>query len=169
MVVSNGFGLLKISNIGNHIKGIAEEDIPLPAMVAEITVNQLEQAIWFERALRFGEVLASKEAAREGLKHAEEEFEILTKMVDEELKQGEEMAEHAAKVAKTAESQAEFEEIDERLKVIDEHHANYEHHVHQAFALINKGALHEAEALAESVEKEEDNLNHELEQLLKEI
>ena len=71
MVVSNGFGIIKIGAIGDEIKGIAEEDIPLTELVTEITVNQLEQSIWFERALRFGEVLAAKEAAKQGFKHAD--------------------------------------------------------------------------------------------------
>ena len=153
MVVSNGFGLIKMGNIGDQIKGIAEEDIPLTGVITEITVNQLEQSIWFERALRYGEVLASKESAKEGLKHSEEEFEILTKSVAEQLKKGEKIAEHAAKSAKTTEARREFEEIDKRLKTIDEHHVSYEEHVHEIFALIHKGNLHEAEKLAEQVEK----------------
>ena len=169
MVVSNGFGIIKIGNIGNEIKGITEEDIPLTANVTEIAANQLEQAVWFERALRFGEVLASKETAREGLKHAKEQFEILTKAVDEEIKKGEEIAENAAKVARIAGSRSEFEKIDERFKVIDERHANYEQYVQQIFALIGKGELHKAEGLAEKVEKEEKYLDHELQQLSKDI
>ena len=119
MVLSSGFGIIKIGSIGDEIKGIAEEDIPLTELVTEITVNQLEQAIWFERALRFGEVLAAKEAAKVGLKHAEEEFEKHTLLADKEFKQAEELAEHAAKAAQTAEARKAFEEIDHHLKEIE--------------------------------------------------
>jgi methyl-accepting chemotaxis protein len=169
MVVSNGFGIIKIRHIGDELKGIAEEDIPLTEVITEITINQLEQAIWFERVLRFGEVLASKEAAKEELKSAEEAFHKHNKKVDELLKHGEEMAEHAAMTAKTDKDRKEFEEIDKTLKTIEKHHVDYEHHVQQVFALINKGELHKAEELAEKVEKEEDALDHELEQFLEEI
>jgi len=169
MAISSGFGMLKIGSIGDQIVQIAEEDIPLTEMITEITINQLEQAIWFERALRYGEVLASKEAGREGLKHAEEKFEELTKLVDHQLKQGEELAEHAAKGAKTDEARREFQEMDKTLKVIEKHHADYEHHVHQTFALINTGKLPEAEVLAEKIEVEEEELDHELEQFLKKV
>jgi len=169
MAISSGFGIIKIGSIGDQIVQIAENDIPLTEMITEITINQLEQAIWFERALRYGEVLASKEAGREGLKHAEEKFEELTKLVDHQLKQGEELAQNAAKGAKTDEARREFQEIDETLKVIEKHHADYEDHVHQVFALINKGKVHEAEVLAEKIEVEEEELDHELEQFLRKV
>ncbi len=158
MVISNGFGIIKIGDVGEEIKGIAEEDIPLTGVVMEITVNQLEQAIWFERALRFGEVLATKEAAREGLKSAKEAFNERTQKVDEMLKHGEEMARHGAGTAKTDKAREEFVEIDESLKTIEKHHAGYEHHVMQAFALIGQGKIHEAEELAQKIEKEEEAL-----------
>jgi methyl-accepting chemotaxis protein len=167
MVISAGFGIIKIGVIGDELRGIAEEDIPLTEVVTEVTVNQLEQAIWFERALRFGEVLASKEHAKEGLKAAEEHFEKHAHLSDEEFKEAEKICEHAAGNAKTDEARREFEEMDEHLKTIEKHHADYEHHVHQVFDLIHKGKLHEAEELAEKVESEEEELNHELEQFLK--
>ena len=63
MAISAAYGILKINHVGNELHAIAEEDIPLTEAVTEITVNQLEQAIWFERALRYGEVLAANEMA----------------------------------------------------------------------------------------------------------
>lgn len=169
MVISNGFGIIKIGNIGDEIKGIAKEDIPLTVMVTEIAANQLEQAIWFERALRYGEVLASQETAMEGLKQAKKEFEVLTKAIDEKIKKSEEIAEHAAKAANTVESRRKFEEINDRLEVINGHHDDYEQHVYQIFALIGKGELHKAAVLAENVEQEEDEINRELKQVSKDI
>jgi methyl-accepting chemotaxis protein len=169
MVISSGFGIVKVSSIGDEIKGISEEDIPLTELVTEITVNQLEQAIWLERALRFGEVLASKEDAREGLAQAEREFEQHTLLADKEFEAAEELAGHAAGTARTAEARKAFEEIDLNLKEIESRHSDYEDHVHQIFALIDEGNIHEAEKLAESVEEEEEKLDHKLEEFLKKI
>ncbi len=169
MAISAGFGIIKIGSIGDQIAQIAEEDIPLTEVITKITINQLEQAIWFERALRFGEVLASKEAGGEELKHAEKKFKELTKLVGQQLKQGEEFVENAAKGAKTDEARREFQEIDETLKVIEKHHAGYEQHARQVFALINKGKVQKAEVLAKKIEVEEKELEHELEQLLKKV
>jgi methyl-accepting chemotaxis protein len=169
LVVVSGVSIIQLGNIGEEIRGIAEDDIPLTEVVTSIETHQLEQSIMFERALRFGEVLASKEDAREGLKHSEEEFERLAELTDEEIQEAEKIAEHAAKNAKSAEARKEFESINEHLKVIDKEHAEYEKHVRQVFALINKGMLHEAEALAEKIEVEEDDLNLELEEFLAQI
>ncbi len=53
LVISTGITLSKMDRIGKEIKEIAQEDIPLIKIVTEITINQLAQAIHFERALRF--------------------------------------------------------------------------------------------------------------------
>jgi methyl-accepting chemotaxis protein len=169
MAVVSVFSIVKMNNIGDEIKGIAEEDIPLTEAITKIETHQLEQAIWFERALRYGEVLASKENAREGLMQAEEEFKSLAGLTDKEIKEAEELSKHAAKNAHTDKASAEFEEVFEHLKVIEGEHGDYEQHVLHVFTLINQGKLHEAEALAEKIEKEEEDLNHELEQFLMKV
>jgi methyl-accepting chemotaxis protein len=169
MIISSGFGILKMGQVGKELETIAEEDIPLTEAITKITVNQLEQAIWFERALRFGEVLANKQHAAEGLKKAEKEIETHSQLVNEIEKKAQELVHQAMENAHTEVERQEFEKIDAQLDIITKHHAEYEQHVHQALALIHQGKLHEAEVLAEKVEKEEENLDHELEELLKEI
>ena len=169
MIISSGFGILKMGSIGNQVKGIAEEDLPLTSMVTEITANQLEQAIRFERALRFGEVLASQEVARKGLELAEAEFDNYARLVDGVFSKAEKLAEQAAESADSQELTREFEEVNERLKVIDSHHTDYESGAHQAFALIHQGKLQDAEQIAETIENKEKELDHEFEQILNQI
>lgn len=169
IAVISGYSLVKMANIGAEIKEIAEEDIPLTEKVTAIEVHQLEQSIWFERALRYGEVLASKEKAGRLLRHAEDEFERLSKITDKEIKEAEEIAEHAIKNAHTEESRHEFKEIKEHLKAIEGKHAEYEKHVFQSFDAINEGKIHEAEKMAEAIEAEEEELNHELGAFLMQI
>jgi methyl-accepting chemotaxis protein len=169
MAISSGFGILKIGHVGDELETIAEEDIPLTEAVTEITANQLEQAIWFERALRFGEVLAEKHHAAEGLKQAEIKVEEHSRLVDETEKKALELVHHAIQAAHTEEQRQEFETVGAQLEKITKHHEDYEHHLQQAFALIHQGRLQDAEQLAEKVEIEKEALDHELEQLLKEI
>ena len=52
---------------------------------------------------------------------------------------------------------------------LDESHKVYEQHVSEILALLDDGALHNAEVMAESVEHEEDQLNQILAGLLKEL
>ncbi len=162
MIVVIVFGITKLNSIGDEIKAIAEEDIPLTEMITDISANQMSQAIMFERALRYGEVLASKEDAQRLLKTSEEEFERLSKLVNEELKKAEAFAVEASEHAKTEEAKKEFEEINKQLKGIEKKHADYEHHAEQVFEMVHQGKLHEAETLAEKVEAEEEALDHEV-------
>jgi len=166
LVVIGGFGIVKIQGIGVEIKGIAGEDIPLTEAITGAAEHQLEMAVNFERALRFGEVLASKEDARRGLEKAEEAFENAGEIVGEKMVMAEEIAEEAMANASTAEARKEFQDIDNHLKTIEKEHDGYEEHVLQAFALIHQGRLHEAEAMSEKIEVEENDINLEIEKFL---
>ncbi len=46
-----GFGMVSITNVGENLRGIANADVPLLNSITRITMNQLEQSVWFERAL----------------------------------------------------------------------------------------------------------------------
>ena len=45
-----GFAMVSITNVGENLRGIASADVPLLNSITRITVNQLEQSVWFERA-----------------------------------------------------------------------------------------------------------------------
>ncbi len=169
MVVVAGYGIFKMGAIGAEITEIAEGDLPLIEIVTELEVTQLETAIWFERALRFGGVNAEAEIAKRNLANAEEEFNRLGSLGDDLFKKAEKIAEEGIEKAASSDAKQEFKEILEHLETIEKEHLDYEKHVGGAFEMINQGKLHEAELLAESIEKEEDELNKELEEFLKGI
>ncbi len=166
MVIVASISIWKMSAIGHEIESIAENDIPLTEIITKIETHQLEQAIWYERALRYGEVLASSDVAASKLKEAEHEFERLSKLSDEEIIEGEEITQRAINNARTDADRKEFEKVLANLKTIEEGHANYEKHVLETFEFIKENNLHEAEALAGKVEVEEDELNKEIIELL---
>ncbi len=120
-----GTGILQMQAIGVEIEGIAERDVPLTNAVTAITVHQLEQAINFERALRYGEEMKANSHARAPFEKAVHEFESLSAKVDKELKEGEALAKHAAETAATAEERAEFEHVDNLLTKIELEHASW--------------------------------------------
>jgi methyl-accepting chemotaxis protein len=169
MGIVAGIGIVKMNGIGHEIESIAENDIPLVEILTNIETHQLEQAIWFERALRYGEVLASSDVAASKLEEAEHKFEELAELSDEEIIEGEEIAQRAIENARTDSDREEFEEVLRHLKAIEEEHANYEDHVLQVFEYINERNIHEAEALSEEVEIEEEELDKEIEEFLVEI
>ncbi|MCP4400835.1 MAG: HAMP domain-containing protein [bacterium] len=169
MAITTGFSLFKLNSIGEKIIEIAEEDIPLTETLTKIVVTQLEQAIWFERALRFGERSKSEDTTKEDLKHAEEEFEKLAVLTDENIKHAETIAEEAVQKAATEEAKQEFEHIYESLKAIETEHTEYESQVRKIFAAFDLESHYGIEALAKKIEEQEDHLDHEMEQLLEEI
>lgn len=169
LAVVAGIGLSGMKNIGEELFSIAEEDIPLTSHLTEVATHQLEQAVLFERALRYGEVLASKDVAARELMKAQKEFAELSTNVDRELASAEHIAASAMTKAKTAEARLELQEIDKHIKEIAKNHDSYTGHVGQAFVLINENRLHEAEALAEKIEEEENALDHEIEKFLQAV
>lgn len=159
----------KMASIGTEIEALAERDIPLTGIITKITAHQLEQAVNFERALRFGGEMQRETSAIAHYKQAVKHFEELSHKVTKEIKQGEELAEAALHAAHSKEEKAEFEHVLKLLKQIESEHGNYEKHAQQSFDLIATGKLHAAFELAEKIEAEEEKLNHELEQLEEEI
>lgn len=169
MLVVAFTSITKMASIGTEIEALAERDIPLTGVITKITAHQLEQAINFERALRFGEVMSREKSAVSHFKHAVEKFKELSAKVEMEIKEGEELAEKAVHAAHSKEEKAEFEHADKILKQVEVEHKNYEHHANQAFEFIVTGKLHAAYSAAEKIEVEEEKLTQELESLEEEI
>ncbi len=164
-----GTGIYQMQNIGNEIAEIAEQDMPLTEAITAVTVHQLEQAINFERLLRYGAEMQLDDRARGHFATAFEKFEELTKKVDVEIVEAEEIAKGAVEHAATPAAREEFEKILHALEKIEGEHADYEKHVEHVVELIEAGEMTEALESAEEIEVEEEQLNHELEALLIEI
>ncbi len=169
MMAVAGFGLFQMNSIGYEINEIAYKDIPLLDMLTEVTTLQLKLAIWFERVLRFGEMLSTKSAAKAGLYAAEEEFKKLAALTDEKIKASQKITEETAQKAGTEEARQKFQELLQHLNVIEQIHASYNEHALEVFGAIQRGNIYEAEVIAETVEQEEDQLIQELDQMLNNI
>ena len=104
LAVVAGTGIYQMKNIGSEIEEIAEQDMPLTEAITAITIHQLEQAINFERALRYGAELETHEESRGHFDAAFAKFEELTHQVDKEIVDAEELAKGAIEHAQTAEA-----------------------------------------------------------------
>jgi methyl-accepting chemotaxis protein len=162
-------GIWIMQKIGVEIESIAEHDIPLTEIVSKITVHQLEQAINFERAVRYGEEMAHMPKARAHFETAVKKFEAISAQVDQEIKEGEHLAENATKAAHTTAEKAEFSHVLSALKTIEKHHHDFEVHAAEAMKLLLAGNVPAALKVTEKIEIEEESLNLELEALLTEI
>ena len=158
-----------LSTIGKELEGIVEYDIPLTTKVTKITEHQLEQAILFERMIRYGHMMEADSHAAEKFEHYEKEFEELAHKVDKEIKDVEAFIEEAIGHLSTEAEREEFEEVGKAFKQIEEHHTSFDDHVFEVVAYLRKGNFEKASKLEEKIEKEEDKLVHELEELLNDI
>ena len=166
-VVVAVIGVWQMSRIGSEIEAVAEQDMPLTEVVSRVTVHQLEQAVLLERILRLSGLVT--EVSAEELQAVEAQFERLSTVVDEEIAEGERLAETAVSRAHTPEERAEFEKVLLALRQIEGEHKSYHGHAAEIFKLTNQGLASEALELVHGVEAEEQKLNHELDALLQEI
>ncbi len=163
------YATFQIAAIGTELEEIAEDDLPLANMITKITIHQLEQAIQFERTLRFGEEMASIPEAKEHFIHANERFHELAVQVDDEILQAEAMVEASTSHLTSGSAKREFEMVMVVLKELEAEHKSYDAHADEVIDLLTAGRLEEARIKALAVEVEEDKFNHKLEELLLEI
>ena len=158
------YNLASMNMIATETAEIAELDIPLTESVTLITVNQLEQAINFERALRHAQVAEWAE-----YDHAKEAFHTHGTMVDEEFIKAEHMAEEAITLASTDAAKQEFAHVLEVLTKIDKEHLEYEDHVDHIFSLVESNQMDSAHDEIVLTEELEEKIDHEIEALLFEL
>ena len=162
-----------LSSVGKKLKTIAEEDIPLTNAVTNITVHQLEQAVLFERAIRYAEFMAEDQHMKKEYEKSKAAFLKMAKKVDKEILAAEEQVHHIIEYETShggaAELIEEFKHVEKILKSVEKQHTNFDHHVEKVFALFEAGQRIKAEHEAEKVDAEEDKLDHELEALLAEL
>jgi len=126
-------GMVTTRTIVSQLTEITEKAVPLSSVVARITENQLEQAIWFERVLSFTETNDT-----ENLTRAAKEFERLNHTVGADLSAGIGMAAEAAAASKRAASREEFRRIGQSLEEIAMQRRLYEQTAQQVMTLMSR-------------------------------
>lgn len=170
LLISSGYAIFSMSQIDTELKSIAEKDIPMTKLLTAITEHQLEQAILFERVVRYGNLISQDQSAARHFKQNIAKFEQLSHQVSNEIRKAEALAESITSNDKLGKQVAkEFSHINEVLKNIERQYKNYEHHAQKVFKLLAKGKIHEVETLIEKIENEANKLNEQLTSLQTEI
>ena len=99
MLGSTLYAINSMRSIGSELEAIAEQDIPMTEVLTRITEHQLEQAIHFERAVRYAILLNRDDKAEEHFIKEVNYFNKLNAKVDKEILEGED---HAAKAIENA-------------------------------------------------------------------
>ncbi|MCP4395953.1 MAG: HAMP domain-containing protein [bacterium] len=166
-----GFGILRMSEIGEKIQEIAEENLPMIEIIAEIETVHMEQAILFERALRFAERLESAENAetREKLRQVEEEFKRLIGLDDEVFLKAEEFVVSALQHLHREDGRKKFQTVLENLESLNTSRVEYEQHVLDLFGMSHQGTTTALETEIEKLQQKEDKLDHNIDTFLREF
>jgi len=151
--------------IGNELEAIAEVYVPLTQRITSITEHQLVQTIHVERVLR----LAHMQNQVSKIEEAINQFDLLSKKVNEEIKHAESIAKNGIEFGHNQQEIKEFTKVNAQLHKIEKAHSDFEHHSYNIFALIKKDDTDAVDGLSGLLEQEEDQLNHELASLLAQI
>jgi len=169
LVAVGAVSIFVMKGIGDELHEIAKEDIPLSGHVTEIAINQLEQAVLFERTLRLGEGVTKSSGGERHVAKLIKKFHTIGAKVNKEFKEAEHLAKEGASVAGTAEARARFKAFLTDLEALDHAHAGYELHAMELMTLLGNGEIKTAGALAAKVEAEEEAIDHKVEALVRQI
>ncbi|MDD2853819.1 MAG: MCP four helix bundle domain-containing protein, partial [Desulfuromonadaceae bacterium] len=145
-----GYGILKMKSVGDEIKSLDEQEIPLSAMINEAAGMQKEQEVLFQKTVRLGITNQHEE-----LKKTAEEFDKVAKEADVLLTKCDAIVEKSLKeTAGDAAAQKELKEVSEHLKEVENEYKGFDKEADEVFTLLEEGKLGAAAALEEKVEKE---------------
>ena len=156
-------GMASVTNlisIGKELKEISDLQVPLVEKMTKMVEHQMLQTIYMERYLR-----TNKQKYRE-------KFMTLAHQVDQEIVDAEKIVESGLDLAINDHERDVFKGVHDHLKEIEVAHAEFDEHVVQLFELLDQYPGEESPeilSLERQVEKEADELDHELEAFLMEV
>ncbi|MFT5708973.1 MAG: methyl-accepting chemotaxis protein, partial [Oceanospirillaceae bacterium] len=164
LLISSVYGFIKVSGIGNEMKTVQAEDMPLIQLVSDVTVKQLEKAILIEKAMRIAGVTDSKESVSE----IHQQIKQLADQIDHEIKEGEEILLIAKTHSLSDQQLTELLNLEKFLFSIEKEHIQYESKVEHLMELLESGEKVTGSQVHD-VETAQAKLNHHLEETLNNV
>jgi len=164
VLIVGAISISSIYAIDETVEEITTENIVLTEKATRVVSYQLEQAINFERALRYAE-----HNDWQSYDLAKGEFSSLEEKTEKEFSEAEELLEHLMLDADNQEQIEVLEKLDNLFTDIEKEHHEYETQVFQTFSLVQKGDSNEAHEQIEKVDKQQEHIIHELDALLVEL
>lgn len=164
-----GAGIYGIQKIGDNLGTVVEQDIPLTAMISNITEHQLEQEVRLERAVRLAGLKDSEIDSEKAYRENKEQFLSLATLIDKELTESETLIQNSLKHIDDEAEKAEFDALLEKLKVTKKEHDDFDHTAESIFSAYERGEILVAEKKLGLIEEEAATLEHEITGVLKEV
>ncbi|MCE8000012.1 MAG: HAMP domain-containing protein [Rhodobiaceae bacterium] len=160
--------LWRMNSITAEIEEIADRQMPLTEVVTQVSLNQLEQAIYFERILRLG-YSSSGVASRAVLDPLVAAFEKDGTFVNEKVVVAEDIVAQAITATTLPTTGQRYEAILASLKHFEAGHKVYEEHARELIGAVRRGDTNLLERKIPGVIEEEEKLDHEIAEILLEI
>ncbi|SNS95044.1 Signal transduction histidine kinase [Ekhidna lutea] len=167
ILILGAFGLLRVVTTHKDIDDVANIDLPLIEVLTQIETYQLEQAINFERAIRYAEEIEpGNDIALQGFAMADSTFRYMAELVDILLVDAEHQVSEALKITNQEAQRIKLKGLLLSIKKLESDHTSYENHALEVVDLLEEGRLEEAVFASERVEHEEDQFNKQVEGVL---
>jgi methyl-accepting chemotaxis protein len=159
-----GFGMVSITNVGENLRGIASADVPLLNSITRITVNQLEQSVWFERAL-----MSVEQDDWKSYDKAKTELISLGDMVDTEFDVSMQLLKSTIEDTANQESGNKYSDISGRLNKIYVEYADLNESTQEMLVHMQKGTISSTDIDMSLVKQQVQTISEELRELTAEI
>lgn len=166
ILILGAFGLLRIVLTHKDIDDVANIDLPLIEILTRIETNQLEQAINFERTIRFAEEISKDDDRLLDFTIADSTFRYLAQIVDLELIEADHKVTEALKQTNQENQKGILKVLLLSVKKLEADHTSYENHALDVIQLLEEGNIEEAIRKSDRVEAEEDQFNKQIEGVL---
>lgn len=158
MILTSGYGILKLNFINHELKEITEYNNPLSDIMTKISITQLNQAVLFERIL----FLSNDSENEDQIKAAWENFETQSKQFHLSM-------EGAVNIVKRAtentDDPTKYGELSTLIEDINTKHSGYEKHANHTRMLLGKKQLNEIYTHLKEVELKKTELLRKTEML----
>lgn len=151
--------LWEMHTVGYQIEGVAERDVPLTDALTRIAVQQREQAVNFERAIRAAEGMHQGLATRTKFEEAVRAFDALTNKINRDLADARSVVASAGERHPNAETADFLENVAKRLDQVAIAHMEFDHHSAWIFSYLRAGVLDSAKSLIDELQTEEIKLD----------
>ncbi len=166
MIILGGYAIYQMDKIGLALIDIAEEDIPLTKMLTKVTEHQLEQAIYFERALIKAIRVEQGLETKANFDKYKNKVHDLTVKTEKEIFEVEEFIEHAIPLLHSEKARFKFENLLIELKKVEKSYSTLVNEVDEVMALGSSGDIKKMLKYAYKVEEHEDELDQALIKIL---
>ena len=130
------FGIFQMSKVSQEIIEISEEYTPLQGIVGTIGKQQMNQAVNFEKILRFQGISNSQQ-----LDQAKEEFWLSGGVIDSEIVRANNLVKAGYDISNSKETQLELQAIQEQISDIALLHNDYENLAREVITSIEESPV----------------------------